>query len=311
MLTTPTRHPPVFPFTHPALYEREPCCFRCSMRTLHTHVAHMIGNLPPGAWETAVKPRIVLPLLRRLSTLDPLRRMPLRWLEQGGEAHPEHCPAGGGAEGGGVHDFSTQVVIKYWEMCRMAKVGPKGSHDKQVFFKTLLGLISSVLYTIAAREKHSVAMKSFLALEQQISILNGWDSIYEEIKDVITRSSQWLAHDITRVAKNIARCGAVDYALFVVERRRRSFESNEAAAVALDQLRDALLAGRANEAAKIRALLMALHPRSTGAAIRALGPDLLRVCVRAVPVERIVLWEEVLVEWLAVEMGVGAHHLFA
>ena len=94
---------PTFPYSAPVLYTMEACCFQCSVRMIKLRVSSMIETLPAGAWDEAVKPLMIMPLMRRLSVLDPMRRMPLLWLESDGL--PEGCPV----------NCST-VTLRYWEL---------------------------------------------------------------------------------------------------------------------------------------------------------------------------------------------------
>jgi hypothetical protein len=260
------------------------------MRSLQSHTSMLVRRLPPGAWERAVLPRMVLPPLRRLSVLDPLHRMPLAWIEEGGQLRP---PLGGVREGG---ETDQVIVVRYWALCKMAKDGLQEDED---FFSMFYSLASSIMHTMVVRETMYIPPDTFMGLHHQIFVLTGRDGIYGEIKELVSRANKGIDLNICGVAIYIRRCGAEDYALFVIERMSTTTKSNQRGNDALQQLRDALLKGRANEAAKTHALRMALHPRATGAAIRVLGGDLLLLCAReARRREKIVLWEDVLAEWL-------------
>ena len=86
--------------------------------------------------------------------------------------------------------------------------------------------------------------------------------------------------------------------LFLINHIAATFHEHDDRRRARVRVRTALVATLAQEATTLAAVRMALHRRSTGAAIRILGPDLLLACVRGARRERIVLWEEVLAEWL-------------
>jgi len=281
---------PAFPYTSSALFTMDTCCFQCSVRTIKYRVAAMMEKLPAGAWEEAVKPRMILPLLHRLSTIDPLRRMPLRWLESDGL--PELCPR-----------HSSLVTTRYWELCRMMKVGPP-VEDNDVFFLTFHAMASNIMHIIIMREGQPVFVDDYTGLWHQISIVSGADSIVTEIRDIISRARSGRRLKIEGVVQHVQRCGAVDYALFLAEHMGRVLTPEDFRQQALDRMCAGLRAGKRREVAKIKTLSMALHPKSAMAGIRTLGPDLLRMCVKAVKVEKIVLWEEVLEKWLAPLVGV-------
>lgn len=280
-----------FPYSAPVLYTMEACCFQCSVRMIKLRVSSMIETLPAGAWDEAVKPLMVMPLMRRLSVLDPMRRMPLLWLESMPEACPHHC---------------SMVTSRYWELCRMAKNGPG---DDDTFFLSFHALASNIMHIIIMRESQPVHPDHYTGLWHQISILSGADSIVTELRDILSRVRSGRRIKIEGVVQHVQRCGAVDYALFLVDRMNLALPDDDFRRKGLDKLCDGLKLGRRREAAKLHTLRMALHPRSTVAGIRLLGPDLLRMCVlQAVKVERIVLWEEVLQKWLEPLVGVKGYH---
>jgi hypothetical protein len=282
--------PPTFPYTAPALFTMEACCFQCSVRMIKLRVASMIEKLPSGAWEEAVKPRMIMPLMHRLSVMDPMRRMPLLWLESDGlpEACPRHC---------------SMVTLRYWELCRMVKNGP--GDDNDTFFLSFHALASNIMHIIVMRESQPGHPDNYTGLWHQISILSGADSIVTELRDIISRVRSGRRIKLEGVVQHIQRCGAVDYALFLADHMGLTIPEDDFRRQALDRMCGGLALGRKREAAKIHTLRMALHPRSTVAGIRVLGPDLLRMCVlQAVNVERIVLWEEVLKKWLEPMVGV-------
>ena len=98
-----------FPYSLPTIHGTKTCCFYCATRSVKGRVAEMLEALPSDVWETAVKPEMILPLMRRISLADPLRRMPLAWLEELPLQCPRHC---------------SQATARYWEMCRMVGKGP-------------------------------------------------------------------------------------------------------------------------------------------------------------------------------------------
>jgi hypothetical protein len=274
-------HTANFPYTSPTLFSKDSCCFQCSVRTIKFNVAAMIEHLPTEAWEEAVKPRMILPLLRRLSMIDPVRRMPLLWLE----TLPPVCP----------RDVSL-VTVRYWELCRMMHAGPS---DSDVFFMTFHSLASNIMHILVVREGQPIFPEDHTGIWHQISVVCGADSILTEIRDIISRARRGNRLQIEGVVQFVQRCGAVDYALFMAESMGRALTEGDFRQQALVKMCNGLKKGRRREAAKIKTLRMALHPRSTSAGIKRLGPDLLLMCVRAVKeVERIVLWEEVLEKWL-------------
>jgi hypothetical protein len=78
-----------------------------------------------------------------------------------------------------------------------------------------------------------------------------------------------------------------------------SVSNSEMVRERLGTLHKELMVVKQNTVSKYKALVMALHPRSTNtAAIKMLGSDLLRLCVKSVRIERVVTWEEVLIDWL-------------
>jgi hypothetical protein len=280
-----------FPFTSPSLFTMDSCCFQCSVRTIKGHIGSMMEKLPADAWSEAVKPGMILPTLRRISVMDPMRRMPLRWLESDG--FPIARPMNG-----------CLVTVRYWELCRMMHAGP--SEDDGAFFLSMHALASNIMHIIVMREARSIHPDAYTGLWHQISVISGADSIVTELRDVISRARSGRRLKIEGVVQHIERCGAVDYAFFLAEHMGLVLTKEDFRQQALDRVCDGLRAGRRREAARIRALGMALHRRSTGAAIRALGADLLRMCAaQAARVEKIVLWEEVLEKWLE-PMRVGA-----
>jgi hypothetical protein len=273
-------HTANFPYTSPTLFSKDACCFQCSVRTIKFNVAAMIEHMPTEAWEEAVKPRMILPLLRRLSMIDPVRRMPLLWLE----TLTPVCP----------RDVSL-VTVRYWELCRMMHAGPS---ESDVFFMTFHSLASNIMHILVVREGQPILPEDHTGVWHQISVVCGADSVLTEIRDIISRARRGNRLQIEGVVQFIQRCGAVDYALFMAEGMGRVLTEGDFRLQALDKMCNGLNKGRQREAAKISALRMALHPRSTSAGIKRLGSDLLLACVQAVKVERIVLWEEVLERWL-------------
>ena len=295
--------PPTFPHKHPALNASERCCFRCSMRSLQMRVAQMSLRLPPGAWERKVRQEMVLPLLRRLSLFDPLRRMPLRWLEEEGGGLPAVCPVSCEEEEE-AGDQSTKIKALYWELCHMTRTGPAEVKKKKhgEFFERLGSKAYNILHIITVFEGRAVQEEARVGLSTQIRALKRRDDVYTEINYMAINESRGHRNaDPRPLAQRLRWCGAEEYGLFLVEHLRPPPEScGPGVGRALDKLRDAVVAGRANEAAKVRALRMALHPRSAAAGIRVLGSELLRLCALGAgeKAPKIVLWEEVLAEWL-------------
>jgi hypothetical protein len=278
----------IVPFTHPRLYNKDACCFHCSVRTLKHGVSTLLGKLPPDAWETAAKPLIVIPLLRRLSLIDPLRRMPLLWLERA-DAVPEECPAG-----------VCSVVVRYWDMCRMVWAGPEDGDS--MFFDAMHALASYTLATIMRGGGGFPVPKEdeSFGLHKRILTLAGADPVAEEINRLMAnRIILQTPVDITQAVRVIRCTGAQEYALFLIDRAHASFMDNDVRKTMLLALRNAVLDTLRTESAKLRALRMALHPRSTAARVRMLGPDLLRMCMGHAGRARVVMWEEVLAGWLA------------
>ena len=283
MLITTSPSQTMFPYTHPTLYTANKCCFHCSLRALKSHASALVENLPSGAWESKVKPVLILPMLRRLSVFDPWRRMPLLWLESA-ESAPEQCPEG-----------EERVTMRYWHLCKMVWAGPG---NDETFFLTMHSLASSIMHIIINREVHPVSVDEYSALGQQIAVLGGRDSIVTELVETMNRARRGNDAMIERVAKIVHRASASEYGLFLIDHISATFLEHDDRRRALLRVRTALVATLAQEATTIAAGRMALHRRSTGAAIRILGPDLLLACVRGARRERIVLWEEVLAEWL-------------
>ena len=285
----PPSCPSAFPFTHPTIYAHDACCFHCSLRALKHKVATLLAKLPPGAWERHAKPLIVLPLLRRLSLIDPLRRMPLRWLERA-EAVPAQCPAG-----------ACPVVVRYWDLCRMLWAGPEKEGDA-LFFDAMHALASYALFSITrGGEGQPVPREDeSLGLQKRIVMLAGADPIAEEMHRFMagTLIAQQPPVDVGHLVRVIRCTEAQEYALFLIDRAHSSFAAGDVRQAALQGLRDAVLDTLRAETAKLRALCMALHPRSTGAQVRVLGLDLLRVCAGHAGRGRLVTWEEALVGWL-------------
>jgi hypothetical protein len=277
------------PFPSIRLFSMDACCFQCSVRTMKTRVSEMMETLPDGAWEEAVRPKLVLPVLRRLSLMDRLRRMPLKWLESDGL--PMLCPRN-----------SCLVVVRYWELCRMLKVGPG---DNEVYFLTMHSLASNIMHIMVVRENQPLTHDEYTGLWHQISIISGADSIATELRDIVSRARSGRRLKIEGVVQHVERCGAVEYALFLADHMGRLLIKEDFRQQALDRLCDGLRKGLKREADKLHTLRMALHRRS-GAGIKAIGSDLLRLCVAAVRTEKIVLWEEVLEKWLVQMPVVGA-----
>ena len=142
----------------------------------------------------------------------------------------------------------------------------------------------------------------YIGLQQQIYVLGGHDGIVAEIRDFMAKTNKRHKIDVACTAHYIERCGAVDYALFIIKKTSTSISNSEMVQDELVELLNALLDKKHNVVAKNRTLCMALHQKSTSAAIKVLGPDLLRMCVQWVKTERVVLWEEVLAEWLWVRL---------
>lgn len=286
--TLPPACTSVFPFTHPALYTNDSCCFHCSLRTLKHKVSTLIDKLPPGAWENKAKPLMVVPLLRRLSLIDPLRRMPLLWLERA-EAVPEQCPAG-----------ACSVVVRYWDLCRMLWTGPEMGDS--LFFDAMHALATYALFSITGGgEGRPVPPEDeSLGLRKRIVMLAGADPVADEVNRFMADAiiKQLPAVDFKHLVRVIRCTGSQEYALFLIDRAHSSFAVSDVRRLALLELRDAVMDTLHIETAKLRALSMALHPRSIDALVRMIGPDLLRMCAGHAGRERIVMWEEALVGWL-------------
>jgi hypothetical protein len=268
------------PFKGRHLYAFDACCFICSHSALKTAINTMIHKLPQDAWEQTVKDRLVLPILRSLSLLDPLRRMPMQWLEK----PPALCP----------YDNKDRVTGLFWELCHMVERGP-GQYTKN-YFLTMHTLSLNITHIIIFN--HGVSPEEYWALREQIYILDGFDGVVTEIKDVVSRGGRGAPIRMNISAEYIHRCGAVDYALFMIEKMHGLVHHNEKSVQALDDLKNALVAIQGNEKAKLHSLRMALHPRAKGVGIGMLGADLLQLCVEKSRRKPIVLWEDVLDEWL-------------
>lgn len=261
------------------LYAAEPCCFNCSIRSLKAEISSMIANLPQGAWEKAVKPRMVLPILRSLSLLDPRRRLPLSWLHEC-SVFPEGRDA--------------DVVFLYWELCSMVHLGPGAF--KRGFFIALHSKALAIIHLIAST--HSVPHDSYWGLRERIYVLDGFDGIMTEIKDIVSRSSRGRSTNAEASAQYIWRSGGFYYALFLIAKMFPEVAHNPDVTAALDNVLHALHAVQRNEKKKILSLCMALHSKSENALIGMLGSDLLQLCVEQTRHVPSVLWEDVLSEWL-------------
>lgn len=260
------------------LYAAEPCCFNCSVRSLKAEINALIADLPEGAWEKAIKPLMVLPILRSISLLDPCRRLPLRWL----------------------HDFvalpegKERVVLLYWELCRMVNLGPMAF--KRNFFLSLHVKSLDIIHHIIRDD--SPPNDSYWTLRERIYVLDGFDGIMVGIKDIVFRSSMGQRFNAESSAVYIWRTGRVHYANFLIEKMYSVVAPNPKSIMALDELQHALHAVQRKEAVKSMTLAMALHPRSKDALIGMLGSDLLQLCVQHTLPDPLVLWEDVLGMWL-------------
>jgi hypothetical protein len=268
------------PFKCRHLYAFDVCCFICSHSALKTAINTMIHKLPQDAWEKTVKDSLVLPILRSLSLLDPLRRMPMQWLEK----PPALCPC----------DNKDRVAGLFWELCHMVERGP-GQYTKN-YFLTMHTLALNITHIIIFN--HVVSPEQHWALREQIYILDGFDGVVTEIKDVVSRGGRGAPIHMNISAEYIHRCGAVDYALFIIEKMYGVVHHNEKSVQALDDLQNALVAIQGNEKGKLHSLRMALHPRAKGVGIGILGADLLQLCVEKIRSKPLVIWEHVLDEWL-------------
>ena len=123
----------------------------------------MISKLPTGAWEKTVKPLMVMPLLLRLSLIDPLRRMPLSWLDS--DKLPDDYPVH-------ITNNTDLVAIRYWELCSMMKEGPLADEGSG-FFVNMHKLAYGVLHIILSRETHQIPSGRYFGLQQQIYVLGG------------------------------------------------------------------------------------------------------------------------------------------
>lgn len=252
----------------------------------------MLENLPSGAWEESVKPMILLPVLRRVSLFDPLRRMPISWLDIASDnTQPFPIQYTGNP--------NCLVATRYWELCRMLRMGPE---DNEVFFVTFHALACNIMHIIIVREGHNIHPDNYVGLWHQVMVLGGsTDHIVGELKELISRARSGRRLKIESTVQYIERCGAVEYALFLIARMGSVLNKEDYRQRALETLRLAVIDGRKQHIAKLRMFSMALHPRSSGALVRMLGPDLMRMCLRGVETEKIILWEGVLKKWLSAE----------
>lgn len=281
------------PKNHPFLATIYPiadqCCFQCTLRMGRVRIDAMLDKLPPGAWENEVKPRLVVPVLRRLSAFDPLGRLPLSWIDDRDDGRARPAPLSGG----------TLVVVRYWDLCKLVREGPEGNC---AFFPMLHSLASNIMHTLTVREpgRHSGSPAAAL-LWRQVSLFSGNDPIIHELRSFLggARSATRRELRISNLADSIEKRGAVDYCLFIAQRLRAGFAPTDRRSKPLDALVGALCGKLGARAARRWAFAMALHRRSTGAAVRVLGLDLVRLC--AVMSEdgcAAVLWEDVLGRWL-------------
>ena len=261
-----------FPQSHIELYNDSKCCFDCALRKLKVKTTKMMKELPPGAWEKSVKEKMVLPLLKELSKFDPLKRMPIEWLDA--EKHPERYP-----------NTKCMIVVMYWEMCRMFKDGP--SPNETIFFSKIQAMVYTIVDKIRTK---NIPNEGYPKMLERMQIFDGIDLIHRKL-NYYMRNNENGVLSIHTLIKYIRDRDAMDHAFLIIQRIDKKGE-------VLNGLRDALLSECENEKAKRRALQMALHPRSTNAKIRVLGSDLLSLCAIKKTSEHIVLWEEALGDYL-------------
>ena len=290
-----TAIPLVFPHqtTPNAIFSVNACCFHCSIRVVKSQISAVTENMPPDAWEKSVKPAMILPLLRRLALVDPLRRMPLYWLDEDRLEFPPNCPFNTG----------NGIVVRYWELCHMLRVGPS---NREIFFSSFQALASNIMNIMITREGLAIPPEVYLGLWHQVAVIGGADNIVSELRELLARARSGRQLRIEELARYIERCGAVDYVFFLVEKMASEMGAQDFRRRTLNNLCLALSRGRDQRAAKFHAFRMALHPRSVDSQVRTLGPDLMLMCMKWDSLERIVLWEEVLGKWLAGGGGAAA-----
>ena len=280
----------LFHYIQPSIYSTYSCCFHCSVRSVKSRISAMLENMPLDAWEESVKPTMILPILRRMSLFDPLRRMPIRWLDTEEAFPPQY-----------IGNPDCLVTTRYWELCRMLRVGPE---DSETFFVTFHALACNIMHIIIVREGHHIHPDNYMGLWHQVMVIGGsTDNIMGELRELISRARSGRRLKIEGAAQYIERCGAVEYALFLIRRMGSMLNKEDFRQRALDALCLAVIKGRTQHMAKLHTFRMALHPRSSGALVRTLGPDLMRMCLCGVETEKIVLWEGVLKKWLCAEDG--------
>ena len=284
-------------------------CFRCSFESIKLKVETLLNNNLPNedAW-LASRDKMLLPTLRRLSALDTSCSMPLVWTDLS-KPLPQ-CPPGTLKFQGERHRIQSLMRIRYWEMCRMARLDYERHRDN--FNKTTYGdsifhafsaLGDSIMSLIMLQfkpeiepEQGGLSLSSPL-LDQdnaagvwnQIKLIRNKDSMAQIVYHVAASSTsckrlnsqQWKEYIHT-----MSQCGALEYGLMLAENMNGKQKNG------LKRLAS-LIRVEIDRQQHMR-LILAASFMDKNSTLHILGPDMLRLVAIHLHVEEPVLWEDVL-----------------
>jgi hypothetical protein len=297
------------------------CCFRCSSESIKAKVDDLISSNDPlpneAAW-LAARDRMLLPVLRRIAALDTSHAMPPRWTDLSQALPP--CPPGQSRFMGEEHRIRSLARIRFWEMCRMARLDyAKHQSDFQriqssdSLFHAFSALGDSILQLLILRMRPEATTPRLPGEEEDDrprldhdAVVPVWNQIkllrnHDTILQIVYKVAEYSARHERRGRKHwdayihtMAQCGALEYgrslALSMVGRQK-----------------DALtrFARRIDQEIKRQdrmRLALAMSAKDPNSPLHILGADVLRLIGALTRVEQPVLWEDVLHPYIQHDM---------
>jgi hypothetical protein len=211
---------------------------------------------------------MLMPILRRLAELD--HRMPLSWLDL---AKPlAMCPAS-------TSTADDAIRVRYWQLCSMVRSGWKPE-----FFKTFESLADSIL-SLLGKDRCDAA-------RVQIKLIRNEDHGLRIVMCVA--KSKWV-REWKGYVRQFARCGCLNYALTLARhiKNKRPFVTKAFVTQIEDEIE------REN---RLRLTVWsALKDKESS--LHCLGADVLRMVLDRAREPEVILWEDVLRDFIEHDIG--------
>ena len=287
------------------------CCFRCSSESIKAKVDDLISSkypLPNEAAWLAARDRVLLPTLRRIALLDSSHAMPPRWTDLSQPLPP--CPPGISRFMGEEHRIRSLARIRYWEMCRMARLGYDDHqtdfqrlHPNDSLFHAFSALGDSILQLLLLRMQPELASAPLpneearprldhdaaVAVWNQIKLIRNHDTVLQIIYNVAESSARYARRNRRNwgaYVRTMTQCGALEYGRSLAQSMvGRQTDVLKRFAQRIDD--------EIKHQDKMR-LILAASITDKGSSLHLLGADMIRLIATHTRIDEPVLWEDVL-----------------